>query len=80
LKPTRVIYAKVKDYDKVTASSRTWLTWNISAVKRPPTYGKVTTSNQIWFIWDILAVKRLPIWSICKSKTRNYGIQSCQGE
>jgi len=39
LKPARVIYAKVKDYNKVTASGRTWLTWGVSVVKRPPTYG-----------------------------------------
>jgi len=61
LNPKRVIYAKVKDYDKVTASGRTLLTWGISAVKKPPTYGRVTASNHIAFIWGILAVKRLPI-------------------
>jgi len=47
LEPTRAIYAKVKNYDKVTASGRTRLTWGITTVKRPPTYGKVTASNQI---------------------------------
>jgi len=35
LKPARAIYVKVKDCDKVTASGRTWLTWGISANKRP---------------------------------------------
>jgi len=56
LKPTRVIYAKVKDYDKVTASDRTWLTWGISTVKRPPTYGKVTAPRHLQIkvseLWD----------------------------
>jgi len=47
LKPARATYAKVKDYDKVTASGRTRLTGGISASKSPPTYGKVTVSNQI---------------------------------
>jgi len=36
LKPEMVIYAKVKDYDKVTASDQTWFTWGILVVKRPP--------------------------------------------
>jgi hypothetical protein len=77
LKPARAIYAKVKDYDKVTASGRTRLTWGISAVKRSSTYGKVTASNQIWFIWGISTIKRPSLWSICKSKSRNSGIQGC---
>ena len=69
LKPTREIYAKANEYDKVTASGRTRLTWGISTVKRPQTYGKVTASNQICFIWGI--------WAYCKSKSQNCGIQSC---
>ena len=37
----KAIYAKVKDYDKVTASGQTRSTWGILAVKGPP----------IWNIW-----------------------------
>jgi len=32
-KPEKAIYAKVKDYNKVTASGRTWFTWGILTVK-----------------------------------------------
>ncbi|KEH22265.1 hypothetical protein MTR_7g035360 [Medicago truncatula] len=36
LKPTRAIYAKVKDYDKVTASDETSLTWGTLGVRSSP--------------------------------------------
>ena len=72
LKPTRATYAKVKDYDKVTASGRTWLTWGISTVKRPPTYskGNCTRSNMIPLghlqikvseLWDSKLLERIAV-------------------
>jgi len=45
-KPERAIYAKVLDYDKITASDQTSLTWGPLAVRVPPIWSILNSGIQ----------------------------------